>query len=268
MSGSNTKKAIGVFDSGIGGLSVANVVLAQLPKENIVYFGDNGRAPYGPKSPETITQYSLEIVRFLLEQDCKAIVVACNTASAAALNTLRETWPELPIIGMEPALKPAAAQTQTGKIGILATLGTFQSSRYASLAERFANGVEVLEDPCLGLVQLIESGKTDHPETEQLLHQIIGPMRAEGVDTLVLGCTHYPLIRPLIEKVTNHQVNIIDPAPAIARHLEHILEEKQLLNTTGPAWHKFYTSGNPAVMQRILRDWLKLEEKVQVHYWA
>ncbi len=258
---------IGVFDSGIGGLTVANVILAHLPRENLIYFGDNGRAPYGPQSAATITRYSLEIVRFLLQQKCKAIVVACNTASAAALNTLRQTWPELPIIGMEPAVKPAAQQTQTGKIGILATLGTFQSERYTSLANRYAQHLEVFEDPCLGLVPLIEAGKTNDWETEQLLRKIITPMRAKGVDTLVLGCTHYPLVRPLIEKITNGEVHIIDPAPAIARRLQYILEEKNLLRPAGPTSHEFYASGSPEVMQSVLRDWIKLEVQVKRHCW-
>lgn len=259
--------SIGVFDSGIGGLTVANVILTHLPQENLLYFGDNGRAPYGPKSAETITEYSLQIVRFLLQNQCKAIVVACNTASAAALNTLRQTWPEVPIIGMEPAVKPAAQQTKTGKIGILATLGTFQSERYASLATRYAQHLEVFEDPCIGLVPLIEAGKTDAPETKQLLRQIIAPMRAKGVDTLVLGCTHYPLVRPLIEEITNHEVNIIDPAPAIARRLHYILTEKDLFRPEGPTHHEFYTSGNPEVMQGVLDNWMGLEVKVKLHSW-
>ena len=194
-------QGIGVFDSGIGGLTVANAIHSHLPNESIYYFGDTDRIPYGTKPASIILQYCLEVSQFLLEQSAKVIVVACNTATAAALPQLRATWPEIPFIGMEPAVKPAVKATRSGKIGVLATQTTFSSPRYQSLLERFAKPYQCFEDPCIGLVELIEAGRWSNTETERLLRSIIEPMLAEGVDTLVLGCTHYPFVEPLIKKI-------------------------------------------------------------------
>ena len=175
-------RPIGVFDSGIGGLTVANAIFRTLPSESLIYFGDTARVPYGPRPPETIQRFSIEISRFLMDQGAKVIVVACNTASASALSVLRETWPGFPFVGMEPAVKPAAKATRTGVIGVLATEGTFKSQRYAGLMDQYAAGIRVFEDPCLGLVPLIESGKWEAPETEALITSIIRPMLAGGAD--------------------------------------------------------------------------------------
>jgi len=233
---------VGIFDSGIGGLSVVDAIVRLLPKERLLYFGDTARIPYGTKSPDTIREYSAQITRFLLEQGCKAIVVACNTASAPALHYLREQWPEVPIVGMEPAVKPGAQATKTGKVGVLATRGTLQSERYATLMSRFASHIQVLEDPCLGLVELIENAQFDTPETEALLRRIVVPMLEQGVDTLVLGCTHYPFVEPLIRRITGEQVAIINPAPAVARQLERMLRERNLLSPALHGKHAFYAS--------------------------
>lgn len=220
--------ALGVLDSGVGGLSVLRHLRAQLPAERLLYFADQAHIPYGPRPPEEVRAFSAGITRFLQRRRAKLIVVACNTASAAALDFLRERFPRLPIVGMEPAVKPAAALTRSGKVGVLATPSTLNSHRYAALMARFAGGIEVHEDPCVGLVQLIEAGKLDAPETRALLQRVVDPMLAAGVDTLVLGCTHYPFIRPLLEEIAGEGVAILDPAPAVARQTANVLQQRQL----------------------------------------
>jgi len=219
---------IGVLDSGVGGLSVVSHLRSLLPAEGLLYFADQSHIPYGPRPPEEVRDFTAEITRFLLRLDAKAIVIACNTASAAALDYLRRAFPEVPFIGMEPAVKPAALTTRSGKVGVLATPSTLTSHRYASLMARFAAGIEVHEDPCIGLVQLIEAGALDSPETKQLLQSVIDPMLTAGVDTLVLGCTHYPFIQPLLQSLAGEGVTIIDPAPAVARQTRFVLQQRKL----------------------------------------
>ena len=239
------QQPIGVFDSGIGGLSVANAISGRLPRESLVYFADTAHVPYGPRPVEEIREFSFQITRFLLEQNCKLIVLACNTATAAALPHLRAAWPEIPFVGMEPAVKPAAEATRSGKVGVLATASTIRSERYADLMARFAAEVTVYENPCIGLVPQIEKGALQAPATRSMLREILWPMLEEGIDTLVLGCTHYPFIRPLIEGVVGDSLRIIDPAPAVARQVERLLTEHDLLNASraAPA-HRFYASGS------------------------
>lgn len=220
--------SIGIFDSGVGGLSVLRHIRAQLPDENLLYFADQAHVPYGSRSAQEIRHFSREITDFLLVRGAKLIVVACNAASAAALDYLRDAFPHTPIVGMEPAVKPAATQTKTGKVGVLATPGTFNSHRYASLMERFAKDIRVYEDPCRGLVELIEAGEVAAPETEALLRGVVTPMLSAGVDTLVLGCTHYPFVQPLLRQIAGEDVAIIDPAPAVARRAANVLQHHQL----------------------------------------
>ena len=253
---------IGVFDSGVGGLSVLRHLRAHLPHENFIYIADQAHVPYGRRPLADIRRLSENVVHFLLAHHVKLIVIACNTASGAALNSLRHTFPSLPFVGMEPAVKPAAAQTKSGKVGVLATAGTFESQRYLSLMNRFAKDVEVFENPCIGLVERIEDGQLDDDETAVLLRSCVEPMLAAGVDTLVLGCTHYPFIRPLLEQICEHNtsaelvegrsstssdltVTIIDPAPAIARQTARRLAENGLLNGAGAMENlSLYTSGD------------------------
>lgn len=250
-------QAIGVFDSGIGGLTVANAILSQLPRESIIYYADTAHIPYGRKSLDDIRQYSLEITEFLLKQNCKSIVVACNTASAAALSFLRERFPEFIIVGMEPAVKPAAESTRSGVVGVLATAGTFKSDRYAQLMERFASGIRVLQNPCTGLVEQIEAGQTDNLETAQLLHTILDPMLQAGADTFVLGCTHYPFVRPLISRLLPENAVIIDPAPAVARQLDRRLSAANLKKEQGtPPFYRFHASGpNESLVRTLQKHW-------------
>jgi glutamate racemase len=228
----SANQAIGVFDSGVGGLSVLRHLRKEYPQENLVYFADQAHVPYGSQNIADIQKYSEEITRFLLDRGAKVIVVACNTASAAALNYLRESFPNVPIVGMEPAVKPAALITKTGKVGVLATPATFASPRYSSLMIRFAEEIMVFEDPCVGLVDLIEQGRLEAVETAGLLRDVLQPMLQDGVDTLVLGCTHYPLVLPLINEVVaansnNASVTIIDPAPAVARQVDRVLTQSE-----------------------------------------
>lgn len=247
-------RPIGVFDSGVGGLSVVRHLQQQLPHEDLIYLADQAHIPYGPRPTAEITAFSEAITRFLLAQGAKAIVVACNTATAAAIDALRAEFPGTPFIGMEPALKPAAAQTQTGKIGVLATPGTFASPRYALLLDRFAREVQVYEDPCVGLVAAIESGELDAPATKAILQAATGPMLAAGVDTLVLGCTHYPFILPLLRAVVGQDIRIIDPAPAVARRTADVLQHHEL--STPPPHSGLltcYTSGDPQRFVEIER---------------
>jgi glutamate racemase len=229
---------IGIFDSGVGGLSVLRPIQETFPNEHLLYFADQAHVPYGSRSLAEIRYFSEEITRFLLAQGAKIIVVACNTASAAALNSLRERFPWVAFVGMEPAVKPAARKTRSGKVGVLATENTFSSPRYAQLMSRFAQDVEVIENPCRGLVSLIEAGDIATAATEALLRRVLDPMLAAGVDTLVLGCTHYPFVWPLIEGIVDENgtgipVTIIDPAPAVARQTGRVLAKRQLLAPAG-----------------------------------
>jgi glutamate racemase len=222
------QQPIGVFDSGVGGLSVLRHLQAQLPTEQFIYLADQAHVPYGSRSAQEITQFSQGITRYFLQQKCKVIVVACNTASAAALSQLRQQF-GLPFVGMEPAVKPAASQTKSGKVGILATGGTFASDRYARLTAQYAQGVTVWQEPCLGLVAEIEAGRLHSPTVHQILQQALTPMLAAGVDTVVLGCTHYPFVLPQVQEIVGTAVTIIDPAPAVARQTAQVLQQQQLL---------------------------------------
>lgn len=249
-------EAIGVFDSGIGGLTVANAILEQLPHESIRYIADTAHIPYGQQSLSRIRQYSLDITEQLLGYGCKAIVVACNTASAAALSFLRERFPDTIIVGMEPAVKPAAEATRSGVVGVLATAGTFRSERYAQLMERYARDIRVMENPCVGLVELIESGRTDTPDTHGLLSDILQPMLRAGADTFVLGCTHYPFVRPAITGLVPKEAVIIDPAPAVARQLARRLAVAQREHFSDqPAHYCFQASGDDTSLRSTLRQY-------------
>lgn len=246
---------IGVFDSGVGGLSVLRAIRAQMPEESVIYFGDQGHIPYGPRPMEQIKSFSEAITRFLLERDAKIIVVACNTASAAALKHLRETFPDVQFVGMEPAVKPAAEQTATGRVGVLATPATFQGALYASVVERFANGVELFQNTCTGLVQEIEHGNLDGVETRRILNEALRPMLEKNIDTVVLGCTHYPFVIPLIQEICGgaKRVRVIDPAPAVARQVKRLLEANGSKSPVGEQGQtRFYTSGESEALKSLL----------------
>lgn len=258
---------IGIFDSGLGGLSVWHQLQKQLPDESFLYVADQGHVPYGPRSDQEIIAFSQGISQFLLAHQTKAIVVACNRASAAALTHLRQTWPNVPFIGMEPAVKPAAQQTESGKIGVLATVGTLESERYATLMARFGQRITVYEDPCAGLVDLIEAGKTDAAETRLFLERIVQPMVAKGVDTLVLGCTHYPFIRPLLQQIAP-QLHIIDPAPAVAEQTKRVLAQAGLLATQPQAKQlQFVTTTRTTPFVRLIWQLVGHQTEVKQAVW-
>lgn len=245
----DSRSPVGVFDSGIGGLSVLRVLQAALPDEDFIYIADQARVPYGPRPIEDVRVFSVDIVRMLLGQGAKAVVVACNTASAAALHHLRRIFPETPFIGMEPAVKPAAETTRTGIVGVLATPATFQGELFASVVERFARDVRVLQHAPLGLVEQIEAGRFDDPKTRMILENALHPMLAQNIDTIVLGCTHYPFVIPQIRQIAGDGVRVIDPSPAIAAQTRRVLAQHNLLNPSGRGSVRFYTTGDPTSMQ-------------------
>ncbi len=259
---------IGIFDSGVGGLSVLREIRSLMPNENIIYFGDQGHVPYGPRPMRQIQDFSEGITRFLLKQRSKIIVVACNTASAAALKHLRETFPDVQFVGMEPAVKPAAEKTQTGKVGVLATPATFQGALYASVVERFANGVELFQNTCSGLVQQIEMGNLNGDETRRILEDALHPMLEKNIDTVVLGCTHYPFVIPLIERIAGEKVRVIDPAPAVARQVKRLVEAGGMANQNGQDGKiRFITSGEVDSAKSILRALLGIDGEVEAFTW-
>lgn len=260
---------IGIFDSGVGGLSVLRAVRRALPHEAVLFMGDQSHVPYGPRTKDQIRDFSRTITSFLLSQGAKLIVVACNTASAAALHTLRDEFPDVPFVGMEPAVKPAAETTHTGKVGVLATPTTFAGELYASVVERFANGVTLFQDTCPGLVEQIEQGNLNGPETRRILENALTPMLAGGIDMVVMGCTHYPFVIPLIEEITGPGVRTIDPAPAVARQVRRLLEQRDLINPSEKLGEMaFYSSGDPIALQDLLPLLLGERGSVKIAKWA
>ena len=222
---------VGVFDSGVGGLSVVREIMALLPAQPIIYLADQAHAPYGQRPLTEIRALSEGIARFLLAEGAGVIVIACNTASAAALHGLREQFPTVPFVGMEPAVKPAVEHTRSGHVGVIATAATFQGELFASLLDRYAGRVAIHTQICPELVPLVEAGELDSPRTRGAVTQYLAPLLAAGIDQLVLGCTHYPFLRPLIEEIAGAGVAVIDPAPAVARQTGRVLAQHGWLVT-------------------------------------
>jgi glutamate racemase len=267
MAGHPTKahayQPIGVFDSGVGGLSVLREIRRELPYEDLLYVADSGHAPYGDKPMEVIEARSVAITEFLLGQGAKAVVVACNTATGAAARLLRTRYP-VPIVAMEPAVKPAVGQTRSGVIGVLATRRTLESHNFSVLMERVGDGAEVLLQPCPGLVERVEAGDLDGDYTRALLAEYIQPLLERGADTLVLGCTHYPHLIPLIGELTGPEVAVLDSGAAVARQVRRRLEAIGLLaDPHREGTELFWTSGCPVgthgLMTRLWRAEVRLE---------
>lgn len=235
---------IGIFDSGLGGLSVWREIVRQHPRESTLYVADQAHIPYGPRSQDEIKTFSYGITRFLLDQGAKLIVVACNTASGAALYALRAGYPNVPFVGMEPAVKPAAEQTQNGIVGVLATPTTFQGNLFKRLVDRFANHIEIHTQVCPGLVEAVEAGHVTSPETRALLQGCLQPLIDANIDHLVLGCTHYPFLRGPIQDILGPGIPLIDPAPAVARQVGRVLYRHGLWNQTVAAHHRLCSTGN------------------------
>lgn len=260
---------IGIFDSGIGALSVLRHVTSRLPSDHVICFADSGNAPYGGKSDEEITQRVLAIAAFLRTKNVKAIVVACNTATAAAIETLRAQHPDLIVVGVEPGVKPAAVLSKHGKAGVLATASTIASSRFIALRDQIkaTTGVEIIAQACIGLVDQIEKGDLSSPETIAMVERYVMPLLEGGADTIALGCTHYPFVEPLIEAIAKResaeQVTIIDTGEAVARQLERLLQHKGLQRLVGtPGTIEAYTTGSEAALARAFSQLLGLHPQV------
>ena len=243
---------IGIFDSGLGGLTIYNEIHKLLPHENTIYLADSKNAPYGGKSKQQIIDISVKNTEFLLGNDCKLIVVACNTASTNAVKYLREHY-DVPIIRVQPAIKPAALNSKTKVVGMLATKGTLESELLFETAQRFARGVKVVEQVGEGLVSLIEEGRMESPEMTGLLKKYVEPMLDQNIDQLVLGCTHYPFLTEQIRAITGESVQIVDSGEAIARQTRVILEQEGLLNENQQEGKRvFYSNKNVQVLQNML----------------
>ncbi len=269
---------VGIFDSGVGGLSVVREMLRQYPAQPFIYLADQAHVPYGARQLAEIRALSEGITRALLAAGAPVIVVACNAASAAALRWLRECFPGVPFVGMEPAVKPAAERTRCRHVGVIATAATFQGELFASLLDRYSPHVTVHTQACPDLVPLIEAGELSSPRTRLAVQGYLAPLLAAGIDQLVLGCTHYPFLRPIIEEVAGPSVTIIDPAPAVARQAGRVLaehgwlagDERQLSGAAPreePAKNLFLTTGDPARFRRSVRDLLGLDTGVRRAVW-
>jgi len=242
---------IGIFDSGCGGLSVYRELIKVLPQEQYHYFSDNAHCPYGEKSALYIQRRARFITEFLLDRGADIIVVACNTATAASIAALRAEYPDVPFVGMEPAVKPAALGTRSGVIGVLATAGTLKGSKYLNTRGLYASGVRVVEHVGQGFVELVENGMLDGPEAEAVVRTSLQPLLDQGADTIVLGCTHYPFLQPLIERLCGPEVRVIDPAPAVARQTVKVLEQRGVPVGIGPFSVQLHASGDPSALKRI-----------------
>src|SRR5262245_59935595 len=255
-----TIPAIALFDSGLGGLSVLREVHGWLPRHDLLYLADTAYCPYGPRPLAEVRARVLAIGPWLVEQGAGLLVVACNTASSLALEPLRAELP-IAVVGMEPGLKPAAAATRSGRVGVLATSNTLAGGRFAALVERYAAGVEVLTQPCPGLVELVEAGELAGSPTRALVERYVVPLLECGVDTLVLGCTHYPFLRPAIAAVAGSDVAIVDTGPAVARQVARVAAQQGLPAGLGRA--RFCTTGDGArvttAARRLLHEAVVVE---------
>ncbi|MFO7858976.1 MAG: glutamate racemase [Ectothiorhodospiraceae bacterium] len=243
---------VGVFDSGLGGLSVLRALRERLPAEDLIYVADAAWVPYGQRSPEVIRERARCISAFLIDRGAKALVVACNTATAVAVSDLRHAR-NVPVIGMEPAIKPAVAKTRSGVVGVLATDGTLASGRFAALLERYAGDVRVVTQPCPGLVAAVEAGETDGPRVRALLAEYLQPLTAAGADTIILGCTHYPFLVPTLRAILGPDVALVETGAAVARQLDARLAAVGLLRGDGHAGSEaFWTTGDPVAGRGVL----------------
>ncbi len=245
-------RPIGIFDSGIGGLTVAREIVRRLPHESIVYFGDTARVPYGPKSPETVRRYSREATAFLLSRGVKAVVVACNTATAHALEMLRGELP-VPVLGViDPGARAAVAATRARRVGVIGTAGTIHSGAYDLAVRRRLEDVRVYAQPCPLFVPLVEEGMETAPATHLIAQDYLRPLRDMDVDVLVLGCTHYPRLRPVLQEIMGQDVVLVDSGAETARELERTLAQHNLLRGDGPAsFHEFWASDSPLRMKEL-----------------
>lgn len=240
---------IGIMDSGVGGLSVFREIRKALPEERFIYFSDNAHCPYGEKSTEYIQERCRKITEMMISKGADAMVIACNTATAAAIAMLRENF-SIPFIGMEPAVKPAALGTKSGVIGVLATAGTLKASKYLDTRDRFTEGITVVEHVGRGFVELVESGELSGPHAESVVKESLKPLLEAGADTIVLGCTHYPFLLPVLQKIAGPDIRFIDPAPAVTRHLIDVLAQNNIGLTDSEPDIELIASGSPETLQK------------------
>lgn len=257
---------MGLFDSGLGGLSVLAAVRARLPLADLVYVADSAHAPYGEKTDAYIADRSARIAAFLRQRQADVLVVACNTATAVAVHELRRQWPQVPLVGIEPGLKPALALSATRRVGVLATPATLRSRKFQDLIDTHAQGAQVLLQPCPGLAQEIELGALDSPRLRELVDTFASPLRQAGVDTVVLGCTHYPFVRPLFQAALGEAVQLVDTAEAVARQTARL---GQALVPTPDAPRKetrglteLWSSADPALLAQVAQRWLGLQAQI------
>lgn len=254
-----SKQPIGIFDSGVGGTSIWKAINTLLPNESTIYLADSANAPYGPKGKENIIDLSIKNTDLLINKGCKIIVVACNTATTNAIDYLRNNY-NIPFIGIEPAIKPAALQTKTYAVGILATKGTLSSALFSKTSNLFASNITIVEQVGDGIVELIESGQLYSPEMKSLLNIYLEPMINENIDYLVLGCTHYPFLIPILLELLPNHVKIIDSGEAVARQTKVILESHEIFNTSSlKGKSEFYTNGNPEIIKSLLNNSLNVK---------
>jgi len=261
---------VGIFDSGLGGLSVLRHIRVQLPLENLIYFADSAFAPYGDKAEPEVVERTLAIAGFLVSQRCKALVIACNTATAAAVTAVRERYPLLPVVGVEPGLKPAALCSASRVVGVLATARTLASQRFRALEAQLsaATGVRFLAQACSGLADQVEKGELRSPATAALVRRHVEPLVADGADTLVLGCTHYPFLLPLIEasasRAAGREVRIIDTGEAVARQLQRVLTERALhcAADAAPGAIQGWTTGSASTLAAAMMKLLEINAPV------
>lgn len=248
-------RPIGIFDSGVGGLSVFQELIAKLPNEDVIYYADSLHCPYGSKSKEEVIKLSEQITDFLLSNNCKIIIIACNTATAAAIDYLREKY-SIPFVGMEPAVKPAALNSKTKSIAVLATEGTFNGRLYIETSEKYTKDVRVSVVVGNDLVRIVENNKVKCQDSIRYVAELIQPLIDKNVDQLVLGCTHFPFLTPLLKEVLPTHVNIINPAPAVVAQARRVLQKNNILNPnqSREAEYTFYSSGNKDMLCRMLLE--------------
>lgn len=244
-------RPVGIFDSGLGGLSILQHIHQLLSRENILYVADSGHAPYGCKNEQFVEQRSRIITEHLLQQGVKVVVIACNTATASIIETFRAEY-GIPFIGVEPGIKPAIELSRNGNIGVMATTGTLSSTRYEALSQRFGHSVNVYNQPCPGLADQVEAGKLDAPETLTLLKNYVEPLLARQIDTIVLGCTHYSFLAPMIRQIAGEDISIVDTSRAVAEQLARVLRSEGLESDSARQINAYYTTGSVAATREAI----------------
>jgi glutamate racemase len=247
----SVEASVGIFDSGVGGLSVAREIRRRLPAESLLYLADSAYCPYGGRPLDEIRERTMRVGTFLIESGAKALVVACNSASGAALEALRAST-SVPVIGMEPAVKPAARATRSGRVGVMATAATLQAERFDRLMANHAQGVQVFSQACPGLVELVERGITGGDEARAILEPLLDPLRTAGVDTLVLGCTHYPFLREAVAEILGPDVQLLDTGAAVARQTRRVLDAVGRLRSDGDGRVRMFTTGDAATAAEVM----------------